>query len=282
MSGVDSEQEKQPISSVDGDNSLHSPGKEAKEEWTLSVEDKNSTAETETLPVSCHNESVEVAKVEGDEDKTKEDLGGKMTVNGVNQFVDDQKNSEQSENLGESRVVETKPSETHQEVLDDKQVNGESSEVVAGNEGESKEAEQSDENVTMETNGEKVETSAKNKEAEQSQEAVTMDTYGEQGEGLAAGKTSEPSPEPVAMETNGEEVKVEVLVPSEAESVPTEVEGQTEVEIPSVEKKRSVTIDSPVNVKEQDESEDKTKQGRSKTVGDVEGIATSPAKVQMG
>ena len=47
-----------------------------------------------------------------------------------------------------------------------------------------------------------------------------------------------------------------------------------------VEKKRSVTIDSPENLKEPDEVEDKTKQGRSKTIGDIEGSVTSPLKVE--
>jgi len=49
-----------------------------------------------------------------------------------------------------------------------------------------------------------------------------------------------------------------------------------------VEKKRSVTIDSPVEVKKPDETDDETKQGRSKTVGDIEGSATSPLKVEIG
>ena len=38
----------------------------------------------------------------------------------------------------------------------------------------------------------------------------------------------------------------------------------------AVEKKRAVTIDSPGNVKEPDETDVKTEQKRSKTVGDIE------------
>ena len=48
----------------------------------------------------------------------------------------------------------------------------------------------------------------------------------------------------------------------------------------AVEKRRSVTMDSPEIAKDADKSEDdKTQKGRSKTVGDIEGSATSPVKV---
>ena len=46
----------------------------------------------------------------------------------------------------------------------------------------------------------------------------------------------------------------------------------------AVEKRRSVTLDSPEIAKDKSE-DDKTKKGRSKTVGDIEGSATSPVKV---
>ena len=49
-----------------------------------------------------------------------------------------------------------------------------------------------------------------------------------------------------------------------------------------MEKRRSVTMDSPEIAKDSDKSEDdKTKKGRSKTVGDIEGSATSPVKVHV-
>lgn len=46
------------------------------------------------------------------------------------------------------------------------------------------------------------------------------------------------------------------------------------------EKKRAMAIDSPGNVKEPDEADDKTKEGRSKTVGDIEGSATVKVHVK--
>ena len=49
-----------------------------------------------------------------------------------------------------------------------------------------------------------------------------------------------------------------------------------------MEKRRSVTMDSPEITKDSDKSEDdKTKKGRLKTVGDIEGSATSPVKVHV-
>ena len=49
-----------------------------------------------------------------------------------------------------------------------------------------------------------------------------------------------------------------------------------------MEKRRSVTMDSPEIAKDSDKSEDdKTKKGRSKTVGDIGGSATSPVKVHV-
>ena len=50
----------------------------------------------------------------------------------------------------------------------------------------------------------------------------------------------------------------------------------------ALEKRRSVTMDSPEIAKDSDKSEDdKTKKGRSKTVGDIEGSVTSPVKVHV-
>ena len=49
-----------------------------------------------------------------------------------------------------------------------------------------------------------------------------------------------------------------------------------------MEKRRSVTMDSPEIAKDSDKSEDdKIKKGQSKTVGDIEGSATSPVKVHV-
>ena len=189
MSGIDLEQEKQPISSINGqpgDSDLHPPAKDVADEQT------KGTADTVTVPTSCQSESVETqqtketTKGEGDEDKTKESQSAEMTVNGVEQSVDNQEKTEPSANVGETSVEETKPGETPEGVSDDKQVNGEGIEVGAGKEsesaGESKESEPSHEPVAIETNREQGESSAESKETEPSHEPAASETKGGQGE----------------------------------------------------------------------------------------------------
>lgn len=263
MSEVDSEQEKQPISSINGqtgNGNIQPPGKDVTDDQTPPMEGVKGTADTETAaPVSCQSESMEIGKDDGVKDETKETESAEMAVNGVNPTVDHQGKSEQVEDLGESYVEETKPSETHEELSEDKQINGGDIGVEARKEGESsakiKEAEQNYEAVAIETNGEQGEVLAESKEVEESHEPVAMETNGEQGETSPANKESEQNQEVFAMETKGEQVetsaeskepeqpvavdtkgeqdKVETVA-SEVESAPTEVEEGTEVEGPDV------------------------------------------------
>lgn len=124
MSGVDSEQDKQPISSVNGqtsDNGTVSPLKDGEEEHATSTEGLKGTAETETTAaVSCQSEATEPEK-EGDKDETKDSQSPEIITNG--EPVKGHENGEVSQKAEESSVVENKPDETAQEVLDSKQVN---------------------------------------------------------------------------------------------------------------------------------------------------------------
>lgn len=272
MSGIDSEQDKQPFSSVNGeasDDNIQCSGKDV-------VGDQTTPAEgiKDATPVSCQSESKETIK--DDEDKSKDCNRAEMTVNGIGQSVGNQEKIEPSENLGETSGEKAKPSESHGEPAGDEQVSGEGIEAEAGKEGESsaesKEAEPSTETVALETNGEQGKTSDENQECEQSVEAVAMDTTSKEGDGnkesdqghesvgaatsgeevetsgaskesepvgaqangeQAESKDSEVSPEPVAMEISGEQVKVETT-PSEMESAHTEAEEGTKTEDPEV------------------------------------------------
>lgn len=120
MSGVDSEQDKQPISSVNGqsrDNDTVSPGKEDLKDHTPPTEGLKGTSDTETKAiVSGHGEEARSPKEGLNEDETKDSYSPEMT-NG------EMAGSHENENEGESFVVENKTDETPEEVLDNKQVN---------------------------------------------------------------------------------------------------------------------------------------------------------------
>ena len=206
MSGIDSDQDKQPISSVNGeasDANIQCSGKDVIGNQTTPVEGIKEAAETDSAPASCQSESKET-KID-DEDKSKDSSNTEMTVNGVGQPVDDQEKSEPSENLGERSGEEAKPSESRGEPTGDEQVNGEGAE--AGKEGESKEAEPSTETVAIETNGEQGKSSGENQECEQGVEAVAMVTTSKEDDALAESKESDPGHESVGAATNGEEVE---------------------------------------------------------------------------
>lgn len=116
MSGVDSEQEKQPISSVNGqsgDNDVGSPAKEGPENHTPPAEGLKGSSDTETTAfVTNHSEEVQSPKEGVNADETKDSQNPEIT-NGHNE----------NEKEGESSVVENKADETSEEVLDNKQVN---------------------------------------------------------------------------------------------------------------------------------------------------------------
>ena len=152
MSGVDSEEDKQPISSVNGqsgDNDTVSPKKEDLEDHTPSTEGLKGISDTETTGVVLrHSEEARSANEGVNEDETEDSQSPEIT-NG------DHENKKE----GESSVVESKPDETPKEVLDNKQVtNGmeaadvENEVVEAGKEAqkaaEQSEPEKSDEAVT--------------------------------------------------------------------------------------------------------------------------------------
>ena len=232
MSGVDSEQDKQPISSVSGGSDLHSPGKEVSEDHNPPVEEIRGISEKETVSVH-QGETREEAKDDKSEDKEEKSPVAEVTVNGIELPVDDQKESEVSDNLGDTST-EKKPSETQQEILDDKHVKRESVEEDAGKENdEHKESEVSVETVAMETkkdqdetsgdvkepegspttrvaegSGEQAETTTEIKDDQQEHVAVAMETSIEQGETSAEIEEAKEDQEAVTMEENGKQDEV--------------------------------------------------------------------------
>ena len=208
-----SEQEKQPISSINGeagDANANFPGKDVTGGQATPVEGiKEAAAETDAAPVSCQSNSEETKK--DDDDESKDSNGAEVAVNGVGQSVDKQEKSEPSVNLGESSGEEAKPSESQGELPSDEQVNGEGIEADAGKEGESsaenKEAGLSPETVAIETNGEQGKSLGENKECEQSLEPVAMDTSSKEGDALAESKESDQCHESLGAVTNGKEAE---------------------------------------------------------------------------
>lgn len=264
MSGVDSEQDKQPISSVSDGSDVHSPGKEVSEDHNPPVEKIRSISEKET--VSVQSETREEAKDDNSEDKEQSPVA-EVSVNGIDLPVDDQKESEVSDNLGDTST-EKKPSETQQEILDDKHVKSESVEEDAGKENdEHKESEVSVETVAMETkegqdetsgdvkeregspttrvaegSGEQAETTTEIKDNQQEHVAVAMEISIEQGETSAQVEEAKESQEAVTMEENGKQD--EVLDGSkdlEQSPVAMEVNGEEAKEV-----KVEVTVPSEV------------------------------------
>lgn len=265
MSGVDSEQDKQPISSVSDGSDLHSPGKDVLEDHSPPVEEIRGISEKET--VSVQGETREEAKDNNSEDKEKKSPVVEVTVNGIDLPVDDQKESEVSGNLGDTST-EKKTSETQQEMLDDKRVKSESVEEDAGKENdEHKESEVSVETVAMEPkegqdetsgdvkepegspttrvaegSGEQAETTTEVKDDQQEHVAVTMETSIEQGETSAEIEEAKENQEAVTMEENGKQG--EVLDGSkdlEQSPVAMEVNGEEVKEV-----KVEVTVSSEV------------------------------------
>lgn len=159
MSGVDSEQEKQPISSVNGqsgDDDVGSPAKEDPEDHTPPTEGLKGSSDTETTAfVTNHTEEVQSPKEGVNENETKDSQNPEIT-NGHNE----------NEKEGESSVVENKADETSKEVSDNKQVNNDME--VADVENERVEAEK------------EVEKAAEQSEAGKSNNTVTAVADGEQ------------------------------------------------------------------------------------------------------
>lgn len=231
MSGVDSEQDKQPISSVSDGSDLHSLGKDVLEDHSPPVEEIRGISEKET--VSVQGETREEVKDDNSENKEEQSPVAEVTVNGIDLPVDDQKKSEVSDNLGDTST-EKKTSETQQEVLDDKHVKSESVEEDAGKDNdEHKESEVSVETVAMETkegqyetsgdvkepegspttrvaegSGEQAEATTEIKDDQQEHVAVAMETSIEQGETSAEIEEAKGSQEVVTMEENGKQDEV--------------------------------------------------------------------------
>lgn len=154
MSGADSEQDKQPISSVNGQT-----GENGAETHTPSAEGLKGTSETETAAVvSCHSEATESANDVGDEDKTM-DSQGLVTIIIINgESAEGHENGELSEKVGENFVVENKPDETPEQVSEEVVASIENQVIEAGKEVEqptgSSEPEKSIDSVAAEANGE--------------------------------------------------------------------------------------------------------------------------------
>ena len=204
MSGVDSEQEKQPISSVNGqsgDDDVGSPAKEGPENHTPPTEGLKGSSDTETTAfVTNHSEEVQSPKEGVNEDETKDPQNPEIT-NG----------HDENEKEGESSVVENKPDETSEEVLDNKQVNNNME--VADIENEMVEAKK------------EVEKAAEQSEAGKNNDTVTA---------VAAGQQNKVEREPEEMVNTVGEVKEGAV--SDEKQTEEKCENQ-----PSVESKVDVT-----------------------------------------
>lgn len=125
MSGVDSEQDKQPISSANGEtiyNDKAALKKDTAEDHASSTDGLKGTAETETkADVSCESEATET-KEDGD-DKTKDSQSPEIVANG--ESAKGHQNGEVSEKVEESSVAEKKTKETPEEGVESKQVDDE-------------------------------------------------------------------------------------------------------------------------------------------------------------
>ena len=208
MSGVDSEQDKQPISSVNGqsgDNDAGSAGKEETEDHTPSTEGLKGVSDTETTAiVSGRGEEAQSPKEGVNEDEAK-DLQGPEITNG------EIAGGHENEKEGESPVAENKLDETPEEVLDNKQVNNgvEAADI---------------ENEMVEA-GKEVEKAAEQNEPEKSNEVVTAVEDEEQ---------NKVETEPVEVEKTIDELKEGVVVDEK------QTEEKTENQ-PSEESKVAVT-----------------------------------------
>lgn len=202
MSGVDSEQDKQPISSVNGhsgDNDAVSPGKEDPKDYTPSIDGLKGTSDTETTAiVSGHSEEAQSPKEGLNEDETKDSHSPEMTNGEIT-------GSHENENEGESSVVENKTDETPEEVLDNKQVNNglEAAEI---------------ENEMVEA-GKEVEKAAEQSEPEKNNDAVPT--------AVADGEQNKVETEPVEGEKTVDELKEgavvdEKLTEEKSENQPSE------------------------------------------------------------
>lgn len=265
MSGVESEQDKQPISSVSDGSDLHSPGKDVLEDRSPPVEEIRGISEKET--VSVQGETREEVKDDNSENKEEQSPVAEVTVNGIDLPVDDQKESEVADNLGDIST-EKKTIETQKEILDDKHVKNESVVEDAGKENdEHKESEVSVETVAMETkkdqdetsgdvkepegspttrvaegSGEQAETTTEIKDDQQEHVAVAMETSIEQGETSAEIEEAKEDQEAVTMEENGKQDEVlDGNKDLEQSPVAMEVNGEEVKEV-----KVEVTVSSEV------------------------------------
>ena len=202
MSGVDSEQDKLPISSVNGqsgDNDVVSPGKEDPKDRTPPSKGLKGTSDTETTAiVSGHSEEAQSPKEGLNEDEAKDSHSPEI-MNG------EIAGSHENENEGESSIVENKTDETPEEVLDIKQVdNGlEAAEI---------------ENEMVEAKKE-VEKAAEHSEPEKNNDAVSTT--------MADGEQNKVETEPVEVEKTVDELKEgavvdEKLAEEKSENQPSE------------------------------------------------------------
>ena len=189
MSGVDTEQDKQPISSVNGqsgDNGTVLPGKEDPKDHTPPTEGLKGTctSETETTAIaSGHSEDAQSPKEGLNEDETKDSHNPEMTNGEI-------AGGHENKNEDESSVVENKTDETREEILDNKQVNNglEAAEI---------------ENEMVEA-GKEVENHAGQSEPEKNSDVVAT--------AVADGEQNKVETEPVEVEKTVDELKEGAVV----------------------------------------------------------------------
>ena len=187
MSGVDTEQDKQPISSVNGqsgDNGTVLPGKDDPKNHTPPTEGLKGTSETETSAIaSGHSEDTQPPKEGLNEDERKDSHNPAMTNGEI-------AGGHQNKNEDESSVVENKTDETPEEVLDNKQVNNglEAAEI---------------ENEMVEA-GKEVEKAADQSEPEKNSDVVAT--------AVADGEQDKVETEPVEVEKTVDELKEGAVV----------------------------------------------------------------------
>ena len=216
MSGVDSEQDKQPISSVSDGSELRSLGEEVSEDHSPPVEEIRGISEKETVSVQIKTR--EEAKDDNSEDKEEQSPVAEVTVNGIDLPVDNRKESEVSDNLGDTSTGK-KNSETQQEILDDQHVKSESVEEDARKENdEQKESQVSVETVAMETNEGQDETFSEVKEPEGSPTTRVAEGSGEQAEATTEIKDDQQQHAAVAIEKSIEQSETSAEIEEAKES----------------------------------------------------------------
>lgn len=245
MSATDAEQEKQPISSING-QAVNIPGKDVSDQQTPSVEGIKGAAEVETI--------------KDDVGKTVELKSEQTLVNGVDQSVDRKEEGEPSENVRESSVKDTKPIEMQGEQWDEKNINGEGVKVETVKEGERsgecKDPEPSPEAVVGESNRDLSETSNESKKSEPSDDPAVIEVNEEEAATSAESKDSEPHSDPVITETSEEKVETSAESKDSQQSPESVVTERSEEKVEtSAERKDSKESPEPVAVETNKEKE---------------------------